>query len=303
MKPLSDSAVDRLRHVADLPDVGSTRYTILEPLGRGGMATVYLARDNELERDVALKVVDSVDSGPDATARMLREARVMATLEHPGIVPVHDAGTLADGRVYCAMKRVSGDRLDEIVRAGASLAEKLRIFLRVGEAVSFCHAHGVIHRDLKPSNIMVGSFGEVLVMDWGLAKLPSAAETEGTVLGTPGFMAPEQARGETAAVDERSDVYALGAILEFLLAEGPPMKPLRAAARKARAERPEDRYASAAALMADVQRFLEGQPVSAYPENVLERAGRVLNRYRLAAGLIVAYLVMRLVFLLWTRSN
>ena len=156
-------------------------------------------------------------------------------LEHPGIVPVHDAGVLPDGRPYYTMKRVQGRRLDEHV-ANAGISDRLRIFLRICDAVAFAHAHGVLHRDLKPSNVMVGPFGEVLVMDWGLSKLMAEdgqrnrgpgnpargvqrrrarEHRTGSILGTPGYMAPEQRSGE--ALDQRADVYSLGAILRFLL--------------------------------------------------------------------------------------
>ncbi len=214
------------------------------------MGTIYLAEDRVLGREVALKVVSTGAADPGAAARMLREARVIARLEHPGIVPVHDAGTLPDGRMFYAMKRVDGRRLDEVALDGAaSLPDRLRVFQKVCEAVAFAHAHGVIHRDLKPENVMVGPFGEVLVMDWGVAKvLEEAAEpraaggpgtasatSEGTVLGTPAYMAPEQAAGQTESVGPAADVYALGAILHFLLTRRPPFDD-EAAGRRARGE-------------------------------------------------------------------
>jgi serine/threonine protein kinase len=301
--PLSDAAVARLRQVADLPDVGATRYEILGTLGRGGMATVYLARDRELEREVALKVIDTVDSSAAARTRMQREARTIAALEHPGIVPVHDVGTLQDGRVFYAMQRVSGRRLDQL-DAATPLGERLRIFVRVCEAVAFCHVHGVLHLDLKPQNVMTGAFGEVLVMDWGLARLRDApAEARGGAFGTPGYMAPEQEQPQDAAViDERADVYALGGILAHLLAGGEAPKRLLAIARKAAAASPAQRYPSASALLHDVTLFGNGAAVSAYRENPAERALRWLQRYRLAVGLIAAYLIARLVFLLFMRA-
>ncbi|MBI3844808.1 MAG: serine/threonine protein kinase [Planctomycetes bacterium] len=312
MKWLSDSAIARLRAVADLPDLRGTRYEIVEPLGRGGMGAVYVAQDRELDRKVALKVLVAAHSGADAALRMRREAHVIAQLEHPGIVPVHDVGTLVDGRIYYAMKLVRGSRLDEHIATPRPLAERLRIFERVCEAVAFAHAHGVIHRDLKPQNVMVGAFGEVLVMDWGLAKVrgddsPALASMEGgatvpgatehgTVLGTPGFMAPEQARGDVAHMDERTDVFALGATLRFLVdADAPP--PLKAIVRKAMQEEPGDRYASVDVLRADVGRFLAGEPVSAFPESILVRTRRLARKYRTAILLVIAYLVVRALLL------
>jgi serine/threonine protein kinase len=164
---LSDGTLDHLRQVADWPDLSATRYEIVEPIAQGGMGTVYLANDRHLRRPVALKVLHAPASGPEAGERMLREARIIARLEHPGIVPVHDVGTLPDGRIFYAMKRVAGERLDRHLRAGLSLSGRLRLFERICEAVAFAHAHGVVHRDLKPENVMVGAFGEVLVLDWG----------------------------------------------------------------------------------------------------------------------------------------
>src|SRR5260370_3458242 len=143
---------------------------------------------------------------------MVKEARILARLEHPSIVPVHDCGVLPDGRFYYAMKMVRGNRLDKEVGPAMALTERLQLFQKICDAVAFAHAHGVIHRDLKPQNIMVGPFGEVLVLDWGVARQigPGA---DGAVVGTPGYMAPEQATGDAALVDARADVYALGGSL------------------------------------------------------------------------------------------
>ncbi len=223
MRSLSDSAIRRLRDAADAPDLTGTKYEVLDRIGQGGMGTVYRARDRELGREVALKVIRLPESSPDVAARMLREARTLARLEHPGIVPVHDVGTSPDGRTFYAMKLVRGAPLDAL--PPSSVAERLGIVERICEAVAFAHAHGVIHRDLKPQNVMVGPFGEVLVMDWGVAKVlaeaatslgsdhaatserssPSLTTGHGVVLGTPGYMAPEQAAGDPALVDARAD--------------------------------------------------------------------------------------------------
>src|SRR5215472_14288244 len=174
MKFLSDKAVERLRHDADIPDLTGTHYRLVERVARGGMGVVYAAEDEKLQRRVALKVLDVPGDDGELANRLIREARVLARLEHPGIVPVHDVGTLADGRVFYTMKFVEGQRLDKYVADLKSVPDRLRIFLRICDAVGFAHARGVLHRDLKPANIMIGPFGEVLVMDWGLAKiLPS----------------------------------------------------------------------------------------------------------------------------------
>ena len=170
MSWLPNAAIDRLRDVADFPIPATERYEILEPIARGGMGTVYRARDRELERTVAIKVLSAVVDRPDVAARMQQEARILAGLEHPGIVPIYDLGVLRDGRMFYVMKLVSGPRLDEHA-AQRPLLERLRLFARICEAVAFAHAHGVVHRDLKPDNIMIGAFGEVLVMDWGAAQV------------------------------------------------------------------------------------------------------------------------------------
>ncbi len=142
------------------------------------MGTVYRARDLALGRDVALKVLRAETSDERLADRLRREARILAHLEHPGIVPVHDVGTLADGRVFYVMKLVRGTRLD-VFAESAGVSEVLRAFLRVVETVGFAHAHDVIHRDLKPANIMVGGFGELLVLDWGIAKITGGAAESG----------------------------------------------------------------------------------------------------------------------------
>ena len=171
MKFLSDSALERLREGAEIPDLSGTHYRLLERVARGGMGVVYAAEDEKLQRRVALKVLDVAVTEGDLANRLIREARVLAKLEHPGIVPVHDVGTLADGRVFYTMKFVEGQRLDQYIATVDSVPDRLRLFLRICDAVGFAHARGVLHRDLKPANIMVGPFGEVLVMDWGLAKI------------------------------------------------------------------------------------------------------------------------------------
>lgn len=332
MRWLSDRAIERLRAAGSDIDLSRTKYRLVEAIGRGGMGTVYRVEDPTLERDVALKVLDAADPEGELAARLLQEARVLARLEHPGIVPVHDVGELPDGRVYYTMKLVRGNRLDRWVKSGVTLRQRLTTFRRLCEAVGFAHAHNVLHRDLKPANVMVGAFGEVLVMDWGVAKIlptpgdeptlrtsadanaqtlnvraPGVAPTtqHGAVLGTPGYMAPEQARGEVDTLDARTDVFALGAVLTFLLdtpADGRVPRALRAVADKAKSADPAERYATAEALAAEVDRYLEGRSVAAYPESIALRTGRFLWRHRVAVILLLAYAVARAAVLISRRS-
>jgi serine/threonine protein kinase len=307
---LSDAAVSRLRAIGNWPEFESGRYVIVEEIGRGGMGTVFLARDEALGREVAIKIPNGVN-GEALDRRLQREARALARLEHPGIVPIHDAGRLADGRVFYVMKRVEGRTLREYLSAVSDVAARLGVFERICEPVAFAHARGVVHRDLKPDNVMIGAFGEVMVMDWGAAKTDDGragdeAETShDTVMGTHGFMAPEQASG--APIDGRADVYALGAILFlFLTNELPPVsdpsgglaredipRPLRAICGKALAPSREARYQTVTALADDVARFRAGHAVAAYREGLLERVLRFERRYRAAILLIAAYVVMR----------
>ncbi len=312
---LSDQTLTHLQRALDLPDLSGTKYQLLEEIGRGGMGAVYRARDTELDREVALKVLHQPEKSEGAAARMMREARILARLEHPSIVPVHDVGTLPDGRVFYVMKRVEGRRLDQFRSSAPGLSDLLRVFDKICEAAAFAHSQGVIHRDLKPENIMVGSFGEALVMDWGVAKVladgssttsgalePTGGGTaSGTVIGTPGYMAPEQARGEVDQIDARADVYALGAILTFLLeGRGDVPRPVHAIAAKAMAADRAHRYPGAQDLGADVARFAARLPVSAYRENIWERAARLFVRYRTPILLVLAYLVMRSLLLFFT---
>jgi serine/threonine-protein kinase len=340
MKFLSDRALERLRDSAEVPDLTGTRYRLLERVARGGMGVIYLAEDEQLQRRVALKVLDLPEADGDLADRLIREARVLARLEHPGIVPVHDVGTLTDGRVYYTMKFVQGQRLDTHIESMASVADRLRIFLRICDPVAFAHAHGVLHRDLKPANIMIGPFGEVLVMDWGLAKIlpkegaqksqlsdpeatifekpgqaavskglqgASIATGHGTIMGTPGYMSPEQARGDIERLDVRSDVFSLGALLRFLLtpdsiAGASPTKhrldkAVEAICLKAAAPNPEDRYNNVQDLALDVARYLDGLAVGAHRETFLEKGARFYRRYRFFILLIAAYLAMRVAIL------
>ena len=305
MNWISDDRLNHLRSIVENPDFSLTKYTFVKELARGGMGTVYLAEDTELNRHVAIKVLNTPEITDDLRNRMIREAQIIARLEHPGIVPVHDVGTLPDGRIYYAMKLVRGNRLDEYAAQGASLRDRLRKFQAVCDAVAFAHAHGVIHRDLKPQNIMIGSFGEVLVLDWGVAKLKTQTNTdeqEGTVIGTRDYMSPEQARGEIDQLDERADIYSLGAVLHFLLKGLPKVsKAANAISLKAMAREKESRYASASELSADIDRLLDAEPVTAYRESALEKVGRWVSKNRFLVLLVLAYLLMRIILILTAR--
>lgn len=270
----SNAVVGHLCRIIDVPDLSGMRYEVIEEVGRGGMGTVYLARDLQLDRNVALKVINHDGLG---------EANILAALEHPGIVPVHDAGVLEDGRRYYAMKFVQGVRLDRYAAAKPPLADLLRVFMKICEPVAFAHAQGVIHRDLKPENIIIGQFGEVLVLDWGIAKRESDLRNHFRA-GTRGYMAPE------CAIDPLADVFSLGRILEFLTS-GP--KPLTAILKKASAPEPSKRYATVLDLSADVARFLDGLPVTAYRESPLERAARWIGHHKTLCALLLSYLLSR----------
>ena len=264
---LSDRVVHHLREVVDLPDLGGTRYELREELGRGGLGVVYAAFDTQLERRVALKVMDAEWAG---------EARLIARLEHPGIVPVYETGLLADGRAFYAMKLVDGTRADRFIAATPPLGERLRVLERVGEALAYAHSCGVLHRDLKPQNIMVGRFGEVYVMDWAV---------DG-VAGTPAFRAPE------AALDERSDVFAFGALLAFMLPGGAPPA-LRAVAAKAMSAQPEERYPAVPAVLREIERYQDGLRVEAYAETPWQRARRFARRNEVLLWLLAAYAAVK----------
>ncbi len=334
MNQLSDKTLLHLRAVADLPDLNNTKYRLIEKIGSGGMGTVYKVFDESLKRQAALKVLNASLDPEKLSARMMREAEVMARLEHPGIVPIHDVGVLPDGRAFYVMKLVEGKRLDDVVRSSESLPDLLRLFQKVCEAVAFAHTRGVLHRDLKPENIMVGSFGEVLVMDWGVAKImemknddvqqsvpsdhSSTGTSAGALIGTPAYMAPEQFSGTLIQPNIKTDIYSLGAILYFILTKKAPdragsfvkprdfvrdiPRPLEAISLRALAISHAERYDSALDIADDITRFLDNNSVSAYRENIFEKINRFLSKNWFIVWLVLAYLVMRaLVFFFFGR--
>jgi serine/threonine-protein kinase len=234
------------------------RYELHGEIARGGMGVVFAARDRALSREVAVKVLRAeVRDNGDIARRFVEEALITGQLQHPGVPPIHDLGTLPDGRPFIAMKLIKGRTLAALLgeRRAVEHTRYLTVFEQVCQAVAYAHSKGVIHRDIKPSNVMVGAFGEVQVMDWGLAKVldqeshdlrgphgpanegdseiltgrsAGLATQAGSMLGTPAYMPPEQARGELHRTDRREDVFALGALLCEILTGRPPYTGTRA---------------------------------------------------------------------------
>jgi len=331
---------------APTPPEAAGGLQFLDLIGKGGFGAVYRATDDRLGRVVAAKVLLDDSSGRE---RFLAEAMITGNLQHPHIIPVHSLSVDPRGRDFFTMPVVQGRGLDEILRALAAgeaattaeftLPRLIAILVAVADAVAYAHARGVVHRDLKPQNIMLGRFGEVFVLDWGIAKLmhrpaPAARENvpgrqsmapldagtvptlSGTVIGTPGYMSPEQARGETEEIAFPADVYALGVILFQMLSLRMPVdtttaesamvetaegrlrdvhaiagarhvpRALAAIARKAMTLAAEERYPDAATVVADLRAWLEDREVSASPDDAWRRVGRWLRHHRVAAALI-----------------
>lgn len=314
------TGLDALSAVAgpDAPDSAAVftgeearRYIALARLGEGGMGQVSLALDSRLRRQVALKV----PRGPTSRARLAREAFITAQLEHPGIVTVYDAGTNADGEPFYTMRLVRGRSLEE--RLVEHRGEPpLRALLAACEAVGFAHDAGVVHRDLKPANIMVGDFGETVVVDWGLALTREELDAhKGEVAGTPGYMSPEQRRGEVP--DPRSDVWSLGAILYRMLSGHPPgagttrpshpaalgpiaplsteapdaPRELVAIAERALSDDPDARYPHALALARDLENWLLGRRVAAYGYSPFELLRRLVHAWRVPLAVALVGLI------------
>jgi len=315
------------------PSMPGPRYELLDEIARGGMGRVVNANDTRLGRIVALKEALALDA--DSLHRFDRETQITARLEHPSIVPVHDAGKLADGTPFYVMRKIGGRPLEKLVATAGTLNERLALIPHIvaaAHAVAHAHERGIIHRDIKPSNILCGELGETIVIDWGLAKVKGEPDEEtgttnwviedddqlktraGIVFGTPGFMAPEQLRGNT--VNERTDVYALGATLYHLLSRKPPHhaktadEMMRNAVRakpvpldelvdgvppelitivdKALSMDARTRYQHARELSDDLQRFLTGQLVASHHYTPRAKLARFIRKNRVPVFAVTA---------------
>ncbi|ELP30448.1 serine/threonine-protein kinase [Rhodopirellula baltica] len=324
------------------------RYESLTEVGRGGWGIVEKAVDRHLEREVAIKRFSDCDQVTEQERqRFLHEAKVTSQLQHPGIVPVHEMGDEHD--TFYVMKLLDGITLSEFIQQhhqsprvreaktpfqfGESLEPLLQRFVDICNAVAYAHQQGVVHRDLKPCNVMISGFGETVVLDWGLAhsaqqpEASSPLEPNGTVLGTPAYMSPEQARGETNRINSSSDLYSLGVVLYAIIAghhpyHGQPVarilqqvrkpscpdlrtsqplvpKPLLSIVRKAIASSQHDRYASVEDLGNDVRRFIAGSSVSVHRENMIEKGMRWCRHHQgiaAATALTISGLLIAAIF-------
>jgi len=325
-------AQDHVHAKLDLPVVDPGRFDGSKPIAAGGMGKITRAFDRRLGREVAIKEV----LAPGFRARFEREAAITARLQHPAIVPIYEAGTWPNGSAFYTMRLVSGGTLADALERRETLAERLELLphvVAVTEALAYAHSRGIIHRDLKPSNVLVGEFGETVVIDWGLAKelgeaelagasgeLEPALTQDGTIVGTPCFMSPEQARGEP--LDERADVFALGAMLYHVLTGVPPYwdrsrvtkdlidavlsgKPtpieqlapdapadLRAIVEHAMAREPPARFINAAPLAAELKRFQAGQLLVSREYRLRDLLARWFHRHRTLLAISAAALVL-----------
>ncbi len=310
-----------------------TRYDTGVLLGEGGMGSVYRAYDADLRRPVALKFLRGND--PALYDRLLREARLQSQVDHEHVCKVYEVG-LKGERPYVAMQYIEGETLDVAARR-MSLEQKVRVIAEVADAVHAAHATGLIHRDLKPGNVMIETRADgwkPFVLDFGLAREHAAVglTQTGLALGTPPYMAPEQARGESEGLDRRTDVYSLGAVLYELLVGRPPFegksalevlvkvlqdepaapraldprvpRDLETVVLKCLEKEPQRRYESARAMATDLRRYLGGEPIEARPSTFLSRVAARLRKHRLATGSVAAAAAVAAVLLgLWLRSE
>ncbi len=359
--PTPEQLDTALRNTARLPeqyridsDESTTeRYRVLELLGHGGMGTVWRAQDTDCDREVAVKMQHPGMSQGRSLARFVEEAQVTGQLEHPDIVPVHELGVTGSGQIFYAMQCVRGRTLRDVLKAlrkgdketmnAFPLTRLIEIFQKVCEAVAYAHSRGVLHRDLKPDNIMIGEFGQVYLMDWGLTKLTDSRDEQfpvvesvrqeqalmtmaGEMMGTPGYMAPEQFRESNQNMDQRTDAFGLGAVLyHILVLRGPfhasssaqvvarNMKAkvrfpktdktsdayrhlpdrrcpgaLEAICRKALQPAKANRYQTAADLLSDIERYRSGRPPLAEKANLLRQLQLLVKRNPFQAGLSAA---------------
>lgn len=361
--PLAEDVGDNVGEHREVSVEQPGRYRAKDEVGRGALGRVFVAYDHHVGRDIAIKELlpsvsgEAADAlwGPkfsrDINARFLREARVTGQLEHPSVMPVYEIGRRDDGTLYYAMRLVRGRSLAVAIEEAQSPRQRLLLlphYRDICNAIAYAHSRGVIHRDIKPENVMIGEFGETVVLDWGLAKLkgqPDQGEEtlerglqrlkevdggrtiDGAAMGTPHYMPPEQARGQLSEIDHQSDIYSLGAVLYEILAGVPPYEdqdalgvitqvlttdpppiPAReptaptelvAVAHKAISRKKEDRYATAAALSADVGAYMSGERVGAYDYTSWEVLWRFVRKHVAAVsavGIVIAALVATAVF-------
>ena len=306
-----------------------TDYRLVGTLGSGGTGIVYQAHQRAIDREVAVKVLrDELADDALSRKRFLQEARTLGSLDHPNVIALHELGTGPSGELFYSMKRVDGTSWDHSID-GMSQSENIDILMRVANAIRYAHSRGLIHRDIKPENVMIGPFGEVLVADWGLALSFSSkqerVQTSNSIGGTPAYMAPELAIGDTESQNVRTDVYLLGAVLYRLLTGHPPhggstlLECIHAAAnndimptsvvggwievaRRAMATKPEDRYADVAAFM----QAIEDQKLHQQSNDLVRRARKRLEKAASAAthqDYSVAEALVREALDLWPQSR
>ncbi|MBU1219161.1 serine/threonine protein kinase [Myxococcota bacterium] len=331
---------------ANLPMIDSSRYDFKREIGKGGIGRIMLAMDRNIMRNVAIKELltpqaikgeDTYVPGDEAERRFLYEARLTGVLEHPGIVPVYEIGIQENGRACYIMKMVKGKTLHELIQERNFIGrlELLHNFIQFCNTIEFAHSKGVIHRDLKPANVMIGEFGETVVLDWGLAKIKGEKDhrssdlfvdpdkirenlgetTDGTLIGTPLYMSPEQAMGKLDDIDESSDIYALGAAIYELLTKQPVFssrnprevldmvvkgqvdppsriekripRELESIIMKAMKWKKSDRYTSVKEMSKEIKQFLAGGVVKAYSYTPIELVLRKIKKYSLPIFLII----------------